>query len=157
MIDAVDYKILKILQKNARTTNAEIARKVGLAPSAVFERIRKLEAQKVVEGYCARLNPDALAKGLLAFIFVRTSEKVGGSRTATLLARLPEVLEVHNIAGEDCYLVKIRVADTRALESVLRERVGAIPSVRSTRTTIVLKTFKDDAAIPLESPERVGG
>ena len=149
MIDDTDRRILTILQNNARTPNAEIARQIGMAPSGVLERIRKLEERGVICGYEPRLNAKALGMGLVAYVSVRADERVGGEETGELLAAIPEVLEVHHIAGEDCYLVKVRTADTEALGALLRERVGTIPTVRSTRTTIVLGTIKDDTRLPL--------
>jgi len=152
MIDAIDAKILTILQDDARTSNSEIARRLGMAPSAIFERIRKLEARGVITGYSARLEPRALARGLLAFVFVRADERLGARGTSTALAALPEVQEIHHVAGEDCFLVKVRVADTEALACLLRERFGAIDTIGSTRTTIVLETIKESAALPVPSP-----
>lgn len=149
MIDVIDRQMLAILQENARTSNAEIARRVGLAPSAIFERIRKLETQGLITGYEARVNPQPLGLGLVAFMFVRTQERVGSQATGMLLAQIPEVQEVHHIAGEDCYLVKVRAADTNHLGVLLRERFGAIESITSTRTTIVLSTVKETAQLPL--------
>ena len=84
MIDETDRQILNILQENARTPNAEIARQVGMAPSAVLERVRRLETKGVIEGYETRLNPEALGLGLLAFVFVRTRDVAGETRTAVL-------------------------------------------------------------------------
>ena len=78
---------------------------------------------------------------------------LGETSTGASLAALPNVLEVHHIAGEDCYLVKIRVADTEELGVFLRRDFGSIPSVSSTRTTIVLGTVKESALLPLESPQ----
>jgi Lrp/AsnC family leucine-responsive transcriptional regulator len=150
MNDDIDTKILTILQENSRTTNAEIARQVGMAPSAVFERIRKLETQGVIRGYEARLHPQALGLGLLAFVFVRTDDR-GSMETGKKLALIPGVQEVHDIAGEDCYLVKVRAANTEALGRLLRDHFGTIPSLRSTRTTIVLSTAKETAHLPLDS------
>src|SRR5207245_3908179 len=115
MINRLDVHILTILQKNSRTSNAEIARQVGLAPSAVFERIRKLEEKGIVKGYTAQIDPHAVGLGLVAFTFVRSNDRPGGIRTAELLAEIPEVLEVHHVAGEDCFLVKVRAPDTEAL------------------------------------------
>ena len=149
MNDEIDERILTILQQDARTSNAEIARQLGMAPSAIFERIRKLEARGVITGYETRLNPHALEAGLLAFVFVRDEAAYGTLETGAALAAIPEVQEVHNVAGEDCYLVKVRVADTDALGRLLRERFGAIPSIRSTRTTIVLDTLKETARVYL--------
>ena len=152
MIDSMDASIVTILQSNARTSNAEIARQVGLAPSAVFERIKKLEERGVLEGYAARLNPKAVGVPLLAFVFVRADEKPGEDRVGARLAAIPEVLEVHDVAGEDCFLAKVRSPDTDALGRLLRERIGAIPGITSTRTTIVLETVKETAALPIEAP-----
>ena len=150
MIDSIDAVILKILQSNARTSNAEIARQVDLAASAIFERIRKLEERGVIEGYAARVNPRAVDLPLLAFVFVRADDK-SGAETAARVAAIPEVLEVHDVAGEDCLLAKVRAADTEALGRLLRERFGRIDSITSTRTTIVLETVKESSALPLET------
>jgi len=139
--DDIDRAILRQLQANARISNADVAREIGMAPSAVLERIRKLEARGVIQGYETRLDAEALGCGLLAYIFVRADERPGEARTGELLARVPGVLEVHHIAGEDCYLVKVRAHDTRALGRLLNEEIGALEAVRSTRTTIVLETL----------------
>ncbi|HEV7784565.1 MAG TPA: Lrp/AsnC family transcriptional regulator, partial [Thermoanaerobaculia bacterium] len=104
MIDETDLKILTILQQNARTSNAEIARQVEMAPSAVLERIRRLESRGVIQGYETRINPEALGLGLMAFIFVASSDMSEEMRTAEQLANIPEVQEVHHIAGEDCFV-----------------------------------------------------
>jgi Lrp/AsnC family leucine-responsive transcriptional regulator len=157
MIDEIDKRILNILQENARTPNAEIARQVGLVPSAILERIRKLEERGVVKGYGVRLDGRAIGLGLLAFVLVRTDEFAGESKAASALAEMPEVLEVHHIAGEDCFLVKVRTADTEALGRLLRDQISVIESVRSTRTTIVLHTTKETEALPLEEVSEAGG
>ena len=152
-IDDTDLRILGMLQANARISNAEIARQVSLAPSATLERLRKLEARGLVQGYTAKIAPRPLGYGLLAFVFVRSDERVGDGTTGQQLAAIPEVQEVHHIAGEDCYLVKVRAADPEHLGKLLREKFGAVPPVRSTRTTIVLDTIKEDARLPLPEPE----
>ncbi len=151
MIDEIDAKILMIVQQNARISNAEIARQIGMAPSAILERLRKLEVRGIIRGYEARLNPQAVGLGLIAFVFVRTDERFGSGETGRRLAQMPEVQEVHHVAGEDCYLVKVRVADTESLGRLLRERFSTIETVRSTRTTIVLGTIKETAQLPLAS------
>jgi Lrp/AsnC family leucine-responsive transcriptional regulator len=150
MIDEIDKQILTIVQENARIPNAEIARQVGMAPSAILERIRKLEERGLIQGYTVRLNARALGLGLLAFIFVKTDERISKVNTATKLIKVPEVQEVHHIAGEDCYLVRVRTTDTEALGRLLREDFGAIKSIVSTRTTIVFETIKETTALPLQ-------
>ena len=142
-IDHLDVRIIEILQANARETQADIARDVGLAPSAVMERVRKLEARGVIRGYSALIDPRAIALPLLAFVAVRSDEIGAEDRVAHALVEIPEVLEVHHVAGEDCYLVKVRARDAEDLGVLLRTRFGRIPGVRSTRTTIVLETVKE--------------
>lgn len=152
MIDEIDRQILNILQQNARTSNAEIARQIDMAPSAVLERIRRLEAKGVILGYEARINPDALGLGVLAFVFVRSRDFDGEAKTVELLSQIPEVQEAHHIAGEDCFLLKVRMPDAKSLGRLLRERIGSTGDVQSTRTTIVLETVRESARLPLESP-----
>jgi Lrp/AsnC family leucine-responsive transcriptional regulator len=154
MIDDIDRQILEILQENARTSNAEIARQVGMVPSAILERIRRLEERGVIEGYGVRVSPDAYGLSLTAFVFVQADERAGAVATAERLAEIPEVQEIHHVAGEDCFLVKVRTVGTRALGGLLRDRFGAIDTIRSTRSTIVLETIKDSWRLsPPESPE----
>jgi Lrp/AsnC family leucine-responsive transcriptional regulator len=155
MIDDFDQKILHILQEDARISNAELSRRVGMAPSAVLDRVRRLEERGVILGYEARLSPKALNLGLTAFVFVRTSLVEASAQTQSL-ASFPEVLEVHDVAGEDCFLLKVRVRDTESLTRLLRERISAVPGVTATRTTIVLETAQEINTLPLpkEAPPK---
>jgi Lrp/AsnC family leucine-responsive transcriptional regulator len=156
MIDETSLAILDTLQSDARISNAEIGRRVGLAPSAVFERIRKLEERGAVRGYRASIDPVAVDLGLLAFVLVRSEERRGSPRTEAALVALPEVQEVHHIAGEDCFLLKVRVRDTAALNDLLSERISALEEVRSTKTTIVLRTAKETSMIPIPGVAAAG-
>jgi Lrp/AsnC family leucine-responsive transcriptional regulator len=151
MIDDVDRAILDALQQNARTSNAEMARRIGMAPSAIFQRVRKLEENGLIQGYTARINAKALGFGLVAFIMVQTRDNVSSIDTAGLIAELPEVLEVHRVVGEDCFIVKVRVRDTDHLAELLEHRIQPIRSIASTRTTIVVKTVKDRDDLPVGS------
>ena len=156
MIDDVDGLILELLQENARISQADVARAVGLAPSAVLERIRKLEARGIVKGYTALLDPHALDQRMLAFVAVRSAEAPGDESVARALAQCPEVLELHHVAGDDCYLLKVRARDAEHVGQLLRHRFGRIPGVVSTRTTIVLETVKETPRLPLRAaPETV--
>ncbi|TAJ21186.1 MAG: Lrp/AsnC family transcriptional regulator [Planctomycetota bacterium] len=148
-LDATDLRILDLLQRNARTSNAEIARELDMAPSAILERIRKLETRGVIAGYEARLSPKAVGLGLAAFVFVRAEETGTGTETGKLLAQIPEVQEVHQVAGEDCYLLRLRARDTDDLARLLNERLKSIRTIRGTRTTIVLGTLKETARLAL--------
>lgn len=175
-IDPKDYLILDALQNDGSATIQQIAVQAKLSPSSVHDRIRKLEGRTearaaadeqadghrpadksavspVILGYEARLDPAQLGLGLLAFVFVRADERVGPPEAGLCLAQIPEVQEIHHVAGEDCYLVKLRTKDTASLGRLLREQFGAIPAIRSTRTTIVLETLKETARLPIACPQ----
>ena len=149
-MDEISLKILKILQQRARIPNVDVARQVGLAPSAVLERIRKLESQGFIDGYEVRLNPERFSRSLVAFILLGirklTDEKAVGRR----LAEVPGVQEVHYITGEDSFLIKIRVADNQELGRFIRDEIASINAVVSTRTSVVLSTYKETAKIPID-------
>jgi Lrp/AsnC family leucine-responsive transcriptional regulator len=153
MIDQTSRVILETLQSDARISNAEIGRRVGLAPSAVFERIKKLEERGALRGYNANIDPAAVDLGLLAFVLVRADERGGAPRTEAALVAIPDVQEVHHVAGEDCFMLKVRARDTAALNDLLANQIGSLETVRSTKTTIVLRTAKETSTIPIASAE----
>lgn len=159
VLDDKDARILEILQKEGRTTNVELARAVELTPSATLERVRKLEERGLIKGYAAIVDPHALGLGLVAFIFMRVDDRddmLGSTEsTAEALSKLPSVLELHHLAGEDCFLAKVRARDTDDLYRVLRDEFGQFKGIRGTRTTIVLKTVKETTSLPLNR-ERAG-
>ena len=148
MIDGIDKAILNILQHDGRISNADIARQINLAPSAVLERIRKLEERKVIRGYSADIDTKALEQGLTAIIAIRTSEC--GEGVGEQLSAVPEVQEVHEVEGDDCSYIKVVTQDTESLGVLLREKIKGIPNVVNTRTTVVLKTFKEGTKVPIE-------
>jgi len=156
MIDKIDMTILRILQDNGRTSNADIARAVGMAPSAVLERMRKLERKGVIRGFEAVLRPKDVGFTLTAFTFVRADESVGSMDIGKALARVPGVLEAHYTAGQDSYLVKVRARDTEHLQNILQQ-FGVIPGVRDTRTTVVLSTIKETRSLPINDDAQTGG
>jgi Lrp/AsnC family leucine-responsive transcriptional regulator len=153
MIDEISLKILKILQDKARIPNVEVARQVGMAPSAVLERIRKLEKQGFIDGYEVRLNPGRFRRSLVGFIHVTVETSAKAKGVADALAEFDEIQEVHFIAGDDGYLAKVRVGDPSELDHLIRDRIRAIPGVCGTRSHIVMATIKETARIPLETIE----
>lgn len=149
MIDSTSMEILKILQEKARIPNVEVSRLVGLAPSAVLERIRKMEKSGIIDGYEVRLNPERFERSQISFVFVMTNNTAGSSAIGKKLSTIPEVQEVHFIAGEDCYLAKVRTANTVELGELLREKIHSIKGVISTKTAPVLATYKETSRIPI--------
>jgi len=148
-LNDVDLQILNMLQEDARISNVEIARRLKMAPSGILERIRKLKENGIILDFTTRLNPKALEMGLIAFVFLKTGSADEKWDIGSLLAAIPEVQEVHDIAGDDCYIIKIRTKDTDSLYQLLRDKFGTISAITSSRTTIVLRTSKETAKIPL--------
>lgn len=149
MIDDIDKKIMEILQENARISNAEIARRIGMTTSGVFERIRKLERKRIVAGYKAMIDPKALGMQLLAFVSVRIRPTKGVKEIGRRIAEMPGVQEVFHLAGEDSLLCKVRCKDMKFLEMLL-DRVNEIETVVSTRSTLAFRAIKETSEIPAQ-------
>ena len=154
VMDATDRAIARALQSDARITNAEIGKLVGLAQSSAHDRVRRLETAGHIEGYHARIDPAAFGLGVTAFVFVDAGEIASEMSVAEGLKRIPGVEEIHHIAGEDCFLVKLWAPDNETLGRILRQDFGAA-GARSTRTTIVLETLLDRPGPPV--PEERNG
>ena len=148
MINEIDMKILNILRENARISNADIARMMNMAPSAVLERVRKLESNGYVSGYETRLDYKKLGLKLTAFIELLTSETIGSTDIGYKLAKLPFIQEIYSVSGDYCYLIKVRVADSDALAELLSQ-MGQIKGIKSSKTTLVLKPVKESSSIEL--------
>ncbi len=148
-MDKTDLQILQILQRKARIPNVEVARNIGMAPSAVLERIKKLENQGVIQGYEVRLNPDMFHCSMVAFIRIRLNSLARIAETGNRLAGIEQVQEVHYLAGEDCLMVKLRVADNTELEHILRTGISSLETIKEIKTWIALSTYKESAKIPL--------
>ena len=149
-LDKTNLKILRILQKKARIPNIEVSRLINLAPSAVLERIRKMENQGVISGYEVRLDPERFGYSLVSFIQIHLTPESDPRQAADLLSARSEIQEVHFIAGEDCFLIKTRTSGTKQLDTLLQDLASSIVGIRQTRTFVVLSTHKESAQIPLD-------
>jgi Lrp/AsnC family leucine-responsive transcriptional regulator len=148
MIDSKSLEILKILQEKARIPNIEVSRQVGLAPSAVLERVKKLEKSGVIDGYEVTLNPEFFNRSLITYIYITCipeKETIVGE----MLALVPDIQEVHYISGNDCYLTKVRCKDSTVLGNILKNKIKTIDGVLKTRSEIVLSTNKETSRFPL--------
>lgn len=155
-LDAIDRHILRLLRQDGRMPHAAIAKAVGLSGPAVHERVRKLEQSGVIAGYSAVLDPELLERPHVAFVMVTLSEGNEFASDDPIVARIcdePDVLEFHRIAGEDCYMIKIRTATNKDMEKLLR-RVRSIRGVARTRTTIVLSTELERPTIEVPEEEQ---
>ena len=152
-MDKTDLDILKILQKKARVPNVEVARTIGMAPSAVLERIKKLEARGVIQGYEVRLNPEMFDCAMTSFILVRVDSPAMIQSAGEALAAVEQVQEVHYLAGEDALMAKVKTSGNNELDTIIRQRIASITGIKTTRTSIALSTFKESAKIKL--PDRI--
>lgn len=148
-MDKIDLEILQILQKKARIPNVEVARSIGMAPSAVLERIKKLEAKKIIQGYEVRLNPEMFGGAMTAFISIQVNRPSKVRETGEQLATIEQVQEVHYLAGGDALMIKIKVSGNNELEELIQTRIADVSNVKATKTSIVLSTFKESAKIKL--------
>ena len=149
-LDTIDYRILDLLQRDARTTQVEIAAEVGLSQPSVAERIRKLDASGAIRGYVAKLDPRALGNDIRAFIGVRISHPRHHEAFTRKIQQIPEVLECHRVAGLDSYLLKVVARNTEALDDLISGTLRRLAGVTRTTTTIALATVKETTAVPLQ-------
>ena len=150
--DDTDWTLLRALSTDGRQTVRALARQVGLSEPAVRDRIQRFERENVITGYHAAVNAELVDAASTAFVALRfDAGDPAKAEVTTVLMAESCILEVHEVAGEDCYWLKLKVASMRALAEVL-DRVRAIPAVRSTSTTIVLRTIFERQLLAGERP-----
>ena len=154
-IDKIDRRILSILQGDGRIANVELAERIGLSPTSVGERLKRLQRDGVVEGYGARLNPHRLGLGLLVFVEVLLDKTTSDvfERFARAVQNAPEVLECHMVAGGFDYLLKTRVQDMEEYRRVRGDKIAALRGVRHTQTYFVLVEVKSTHALPIRGSD----
>jgi Lrp/AsnC family leucine-responsive transcriptional regulator len=145
-LDESDLRILDALQANARSTFAELGVLVGLRPPAVHERVKRLEARGYIRGYAARIDARKLGLELVAFVSAYTTADVDYERFGASVASLPEVVEIHSVAGEESFVLKVLTRSTAHLDDFL-SRLKVVPGIGRTKTTIVLSTPFERAGI----------
>jgi Lrp/AsnC family leucine-responsive transcriptional regulator len=146
--DAIDRQILLILREEGRASHAALAKAVGLSAPAVGERVRKLEQAGVIRGYRAVLDPDALGLDICAFVAIAPQPRKPATELVERLLSLPEIEELHAVAGNYAYIAKVRVPNTQALDGFL-DRLFMLEGVERTETTMVLRT---NAERPMHLP-----
>jgi DNA-binding Lrp family transcriptional regulator len=150
-LDAIDRKILAVLQGEGRIQNIELAGKVGLSPSPCLRRVKNLEADGAIRGYVALL--DGPEVGLPLTIFCRVTldrqDKVGVESFAKAMAQVPEVLECFLMAGTYDYLLKVAAKDLNDYQRFQMEHLTPLPGVRNVVTEIPLKAVKATTALPV--------
>ena len=141
-MDEKDRRILNILQVDAKTSQAEIARRVALSPASVNERIHKLEQRGVIRRYVAILDDQKAGKEITAFIEVFIEHPRHEEPFVRLTGEMEEVQECHYVTGEFSCLLKVKVPDRQSLRELVLDRINALEGIRQTKTMIVLQTAK---------------
>jgi Lrp/AsnC family leucine-responsive transcriptional regulator len=149
-LDELDIQLLEALQRNARSTFAELGTLVGLKAPAVHDRVKRLEARGLIRSYSAQLDGKRLGLELVAFVSCFTSPDCEYDEFTTLLGQMPEVCEVHSVAGEETFLCKVVTRSTQHLDDLLA-RLKSMKGMARTKTTIVLTTPFDRGGISVLS------
>ena len=156
-LDRIDRKILDELQRDGRLAITELAQRVGLSTSPCSERVRRLEREKVILGYHARVDPEALGRGLLVFVELTLSSKSAEvfRQVRDELLLEPRVLECHLVSGTFDYLVKARLSAMREYRDLLGQILRKMPVPAQSNSYVVMEEIKEGLALPVD-PVPVG-
>lgn len=151
-LDRIDLKIIEILQQEGKITNLQLSQRIGLSPAPTLERVRKLERNRIIEGYHAKVNEEALGLGISAIIQVRLhyqKENVD-QILITNVGTIPEIVECYQLLGTTDYLIKVVVQDIKALDRLITGKLSKIEGVGNLQTLVVLKKVKDSKLLPID-------
>jgi len=152
-MDAIDVKIIRRLAVAGRMSWAELAEALDLSPPAAADRVRRLEQRGVIRGYAALLDAEKVGAPVVAFVAVRLERPRHRAAFLERVGALEEILECHHVAGDDDYLLKVRVSSLKDLEDLVSERLKSLPGLAGTRTTVALSTVKETSTPPLRALE----
>ncbi|PWJ53744.1 DNA-binding Lrp family transcriptional regulator [Dyadobacter jejuensis] len=150
-LDQIDRKVLEILQMNAKITNAQLSKEIGLSPAPTLERVKKLEQSGIIKSYHAQLEPERVGLGVSTFVQISL---VGHRRAVTesfveKIQAIPEVVECHHITGTGDFLLRVISKDISTYQTLMLEKINEIEEVASTQTMVILSTFKESKVLPI--------
>ncbi|MDR6564728.1 MULTISPECIES: Lrp/AsnC family transcriptional regulator [Arcicella] len=150
-LDQIDHKVLEILQQNAKITNAQLSKEIGLSPAPTLERVKKLETAGIIESYHAQLNREKVGLGVTTFVTVTL---IGHKKQVTesfvsQINSIPEVIECHHVTGSGDFLLKIIAKDIASYQKLMLEKINEIEEVAGTQTMVILSTFKESKVLPI--------
>jgi Lrp/AsnC family leucine-responsive transcriptional regulator len=149
-LDGIDLRLLGALQRNARSTYAELGAQVGLKPPAVHDRVKRLETRGFVRHYAAQLDARRVGYELTAFVSAYCTPDLDYDGFTAAAGGFPEIIEIHSVAGDETYLLKVVTRSTAHLDDFLT-RIKRVPGIARTRTTIVLSTPFERGGLPVEA------
>ncbi len=150
-LDTTDRKILHLLQQEGRMANNELASRVGLTTTPTLERVRRLERDGIIESYVAKVNREAVEKGLTVFVNVTLSAHQLNKleEFTSAVKAIPEILACYNTTGDGDFLLHVVAKDTQDYEQLMRTKLTTLPDIQRLHTSIVLNTIKEESAIPV--------
>ena len=154
-LDAIDRRILAALVENARSTNVEIAEKAGLSEAPCLRRIRRLEADGVIKGYTARLDPEAIGIGFVAYVTLVLDYITASTaeQFAERMREIPEIVSCYIVSGGYDAILHVAASDSTAYSDIVFDRLRRIPGVKDVRSSFVMRTIKESSGLPLLLPE----
>lgn len=152
-IDRTDKKILEILQKNAKITNAKLSQEIGLSPAPTLERVRKLEARGIISGYHAKLNMSKVGLGVSTFVMVslKGHNKKNIDSFLNKIKDVENIVECHHITGSGDFILRIVAEDIESYQELMLDKVSEIEVTDSLQSMVILSTFKDNKVIPVQN------
>lgn len=150
-LDAIDLKLVELLQKNCKQTTKELADQLTLSTTAVYERIKKLEKQQIITDYVAVVNKDKINRSFIAIshVKIKSHSKDAIIQFEKKIHQIPEVLECFHVSGEYDYILKIGVADMEAYREFMLSKLTTMEEVQSTHSMFVIKEVKSLKTYPI--------
>ena len=151
-LDSIDKKILEILQQDARITNAQLAKEIGLSPAPTLERVKKLENLFLIKSYHAELDKEKLGLGVSIFLLITlSSHKLNQINTfVEKINKIKQVVECHHITGSGDFMLKIITSDIPAYHKLILETITQIEEIGNMQSMIVLSTYKNSKVLPID-------
>ena len=149
--DTIDRKILEILQENAKITNAQLSKEIGLSPAPTLERVKKLELAGIITSYHAKLDHQEIGLGVSTFITVTLvgHKKDFIARFVDRINEIPEIVECHHITGAGDFILRVVASDIASYQKLILEVISEIPEIDDMQSTVILSTFKDSKVMPI--------
>jgi DNA-binding Lrp family transcriptional regulator len=153
-LDAIDRKILELLQRNSNITNAQLAQEVGLSPAPTLERVKKLETAGVIKSYHAVVDTASVGLGVSTFVMasLKGHNKENITKFISAISVIPEIVECHHLTGEADFILKIVAPDIPSYQKLMLEQVSNIEVVDNLQSMVILSTFKDTKIVPIPEP-----
>ncbi|MEZ4721525.1 MAG: Lrp/AsnC family transcriptional regulator [Flavobacteriales bacterium] len=154
-MDQIDRKILRVLQENGRISNLDLSKEVELTPAPTLERVRKLERERVIEGYHAQVNLAKLGITIKALIQItlQRQQDVSIYKFIEAIMQIPEIVECHQVTGEFDYMLRVLTSDIEALDKLITNKISKIPEVGHIKSHIILSEIKKSRVVPMFSED----